>query len=120
MTPDEYNARAAREMSEATLLEHCRAIARALGLLVYHTHNSQRSEPGFPDLVVVGCRGVMFRELKTHKGRLTQAQATWIDSLQRLGQDAHIWRPEDLMAGRITDELTTIAGKTRTKVTASA
>ena len=79
MTPDEYNARAAREMSEAALLEHCRAIARALGLLAYHTHNSQRSEPGFPDLVVVGCRGVMF--------------------------------------GRITEELTAIAGKTRTRVT---
>lgn len=92
-------------MPENELLAAVREACRVLGLLAYHTYRSDRSEPGFPDLVIVGPRGVLFRELKTEKGRPSHHQEKWIAALQAAGADAAIWRPSDLFNGRITSEL---------------
>ena len=75
--------------------------------LGYHTHDSRRSEPGFPDLVLVSSkhRRVLFRELKTDKGRVSPEQRRWIDGLTAAGADAGVWRPADLRSGRVTKEL---------------
>jgi hypothetical protein len=62
---------------------------------VYHTHNSRRSEPGFPDLTVVGAHGVLFRELKSERGRVTADQRRWLDALAAAGADVVVWRPCD-------------------------
>jgi hypothetical protein len=83
-------------VSEAEFQSKVRALCRFYGLTVYHTHNSQRSDPGFPDLVIVGSSGILFRELKTETGRLTAMQKHWISILQAAGQDADVWRPSDL------------------------
>lgn len=69
--------------------------AKTMGCLVYHTHDSRKSEKGFPDLVIVGRRGVLYRELKTESGRVTDEQHTWISRLTRAGADAAVWRPSD-------------------------
>lgn len=66
-----------------------------LGLRYYHTYDSRRSNPGFPDLVIMGPHHVIFVELKATKGRVSKAQQEWIDGLGRAGQDAYIWYPED-------------------------
>ena len=75
--------------------------------LQYHTYDSRRSEPGFPDLVLVSTRQgrILFRELKTDKGRVSPDQRKWIDGLTAAGGDAGVWRPEDLRSGRVTREL---------------
>ncbi len=50
-------------------------LAKTLGYLVYHTHDSRRSEAGFFDLVIVTWdTRLLFRELKTTKGKLSKAQ----------------------------------------------
>ncbi|MDQ1053198.1 hypothetical protein QE394_001126 [Arthrobacter sp. SORGH_AS 212] len=83
-------------------------VARLHGYeLAYHTHDSRRSAPGFPDLVLVSTRRVrvLFRELKTDKGRVSPDQRTWIDGLTAAGMDAGVWRPADLTSGRVLAEL---------------
>ena len=83
-------------------------LAKTLGCIVYHTHDSRRSEPGFPDLVIVGRSGFIFRELKTQKGYLSEAQVLWLDKLTAAGADADVWRPSD-WPERVTAELRAIA-----------
>lgn len=95
--------------SEKELQEQVLAAAKALGwTLRYHTHNSRRSEPGFPDLVLGHPeRGLLlFRELKTEKGRTTKEQDRWIIGLGLTGNDAGVWRPRDWVNRRIHTELT--------------
>ncbi len=87
-----------------TVLEAC----RVMGLLVYHTHDSRHSEAGFPDLVIVGPGGCLFRELKGDGGKVSPAQQKWVDALVAAGQDAGFWWPDDLRSGRITRELTAL------------
>ncbi len=72
-------------------------IASAYGWLVYHTYDSRRSQPGYPDLTLVHpTYGFIVAELKTEKGRLRPAQQQWIAALQANGVECYIWRPRDL------------------------
>lgn len=95
-------------MSEADLQHAVLALARWLGVLAYHTHDSRRSQPGFPDLVLVGPRGVLYRELKTAKGRLSASQQAWATALGTAGADWGLWRPADLRDGRVKAQLQAI------------
>ncbi len=97
-------------MTERQLLDAVRDACRWAGLLTYHTHHSRRSEPGFPDLVVVGPHGVIFRELKADRGRLSPDQRRWLDRLTQAGADAAVWRP-DAWPGRVLTELVGIGGQ---------
>ena len=56
----------------------------------------QADGKGWPDKVLVRATRILFRELKTGKGRLTKEQRTWRDLLKLAGCDYAIWRPEDL------------------------
>lgn len=49
---------------------------------------------GFPDLVLVRDR-VVFVELKSQLGRLSDSQQEWLDSLAAAGVEAYVWRPSD-------------------------
>jgi hypothetical protein len=70
-------------------------MAQMLGWLVYHTHESRRSEAGFPDLVCVRRDRVVFIELKTEKGRLSEDQERWLAALGLAGAEVRCWRPSD-------------------------
>ena len=84
-----------KHMSEKQFQANVVALAKTFNWLVYHTHDSRRSEPGFPDLVLVRER-VLFRELKTESGSLTKAQEVWGSKLREAGADYAIWRPRHL------------------------
>jgi hypothetical protein len=64
---------------------------------------------GFPDLVIVGPRGVLFRELKAERGRTSPQQAEWTFWLRQAGADMGYWDPADLRAGLILEQLKGIA-----------
>ena len=59
---------------------------------IYHTYDSRKSVPGFPDLVLVRDR-IIFAELKREGGKLTEAQTTWLDAIAKAGGDAFVWMP---------------------------
>ncbi len=116
LTPAEFRVLVAADMTEAVLQSRVLDLARALGWLAYHTHDSRRSQPGFPDLVLVhvapasssappAVGRVLFRELKTERGVLRPAQRTWLDTLMRAGADAAVWRPSDLLSEHIRHDL---------------
>ena len=72
----------ASAMSEDELDDVIREACRVRGLLAYHTHDSRRSEPGFPDWVIVGPGGVIFRECKGYDGRGRLGKYTSAASVQ--------------------------------------
>ncbi|MBG6085839.1 VRR-NUC domain-containing protein [Zhihengliuella flava] len=95
-------------MTERNLQSAVIKLAKFHGYEVtYHTHDSRRSQPGFPDLVLASTRRgrLLFRELKTDKGRMTADQRQVLDVLAAVGADAGVWRPADLVSGRIQAEL---------------
>lgn len=92
---------------EKELQEEVLRLASRLGWWSYHTFNSQRSTPGFPDLLLVNRRQrrSMFRELKRTGKKPTAAQANCLDLLEIAGHDVGVWRPEDWLSGLIEKEL---------------
>lgn len=95
-------------MTEKELLQAVRDLAKLRSWLVYHTHRSDRSEPGFPDLIMVHPRTGQFLaiELKSATGRLSADQRRWLDALRTAGITAEMWRPEDLQCGHVARLLT--------------
>ncbi len=61
----------------------------------YHTFDSRRSTPGFPDLVLVRHHRLIVAELKAEKGRLTPPQKEWLDALAFTGIETYVWRPSE-------------------------
>ena len=97
-------------MTEDQLMEGVRGLSQWLGLRAFHCHDSRRSwGNGYPDLTIVGRRGVLFRECKSSSGVLTFDQRLWISELTATGADAGVWRPADWRAGRIEQQLRSIA-----------
>ncbi|HEY3867608.1 MAG TPA: VRR-NUC domain-containing protein [Actinocrinis sp.] len=85
-------------MSEDQLLAAVRQLAKLTGWMVYHTHDSRRSEPGWPDLVMLHPRRrrCLFVELKHEGKNPTAEQQTWLDALTACGFETGVWRPTDL------------------------
>lgn len=61
----------------------------------YHTYRSIKSPTGFPDWCLVRDR-VIFAELKTEHGQVSDVQREWLDGLAKAGAECYLWRPGDL------------------------
>lgn len=55
----------------------------------------QADGKGFPDLVLVATGRVVFAELKSDRGRLTDDQKIWWERLRTAGAEVYVWRPRD-------------------------
>ena len=64
---------------------------------------------GFPDLVIAGPGGVLFRELKSDRGRLSPDQRMWQAVLADAGADVAVWTPAELSDGTIAAALRRLA-----------
>jgi len=92
-------------ITERSLQASITELCQLLGIAWYHTYDSRRSRRGWPDLVFCGSRGFMTRELKAETGHLTDAQAEWGRMLTAVGVSWDVWRPADLLSGRVEREL---------------
>jgi len=82
-------------------------LAKMQGWLIFHASPKMvrpgvwRSDGrGFPDLVLVhkGGRGIIYAELKTDLGRLSEHQLDWGEAILTAGGEYHVWRPQHLQA----------------------
>ncbi|KQR02560.1 hypothetical protein ASF72_10705 [Arthrobacter sp. Leaf141] len=95
-------------MSEEQFQQQVTDLAQVLGYdMIYHNPDSRRMQAGFPDLTLISTsRGiVLFRELKTSKGRVRPDQVKCLAAMQAAGLNAGVWRPEDLHNKHIERDL---------------
>ena len=92
----------AEHQTERDFQKQVVALANLAGWRTYHTHDSRRSNPGFPDLVLVHrSQGrLIFAELKAQKGKLRTEQAEWLSDLWQITEgrewaEVYVWRPSD-------------------------
>lgn len=98
-----YNA---IRISEADLLDQVIEVAHLNHWLVAHFRPARTEKgwrtavsadgKGFPDLVLSRGKDLLFVELKSNEGKLSQEQQEWLKALnQNLTVECHIWRPDD-------------------------
>lgn len=77
------------------LIAHFRTVRvqKASGEIYYQTP-IQADGKGFPDDVLVRER-VIFVELKSNTGRLSQEQKLWKEAIERAGYEYHVIKPKD-------------------------
>lgn len=82
--------------TEAELLAVLRKLAKAESWELYHTYNSEKSEPGWPDTVITDGVSLLIYELKDNRRKPTPEQETWLSLLAHTGKvECGIWRPKD-------------------------
>jgi VRR-NUC domain len=99
----------ARGMTENDLQAAIEELCGQLRLTWCHPLSLKGIPKGWPDLVIVSWHGVLWRELKTHTGRLSPEQRAFGEQLRQGGQNWDVWRPLDYLTGQIERELTRIA-----------
>lgn len=82
-------------ITEASFQKTVIDMARVLGWSCFHPRYSIGSDAGYPDLTMVHpTHGALWLELKTRRGRISDAQRAWIDRLTAAGQRAYIVYPD--------------------------
>lgn len=80
-------------ISERDFQQQIIDLATLRGWLVYHTHDSRRSQPGFPDLVMARGARLIFAEIKSERGMPSDEQSRWLAALFEAQAEAYVWRP---------------------------
>ena len=105
MTRAKQSPTRATEVSESDFQQTVIQLAKLNGWLVYHDRRVQvrrkegseywttpmAGDPGYPDLTLARRGRVIFAELKSEKGKPSDAQLGWLVSLP----NSYVWRPSD-------------------------
>lgn len=87
-------------MTEAEFQRNVIDLAKTLGWLVHHDRGDYREciggDPGFPDLVLAKGGRVVFLELKSEKGKVTDAQWAWQDQLLGVAWVVFPWDMQEI------------------------
>lgn len=73
-------------------------LARGNGWLAYHTRDSRRSEPGYPDCAFAKLDPpfrYFMAEIKREGEEPTEKQWRWINAIRAAGVACYVWRPSD-------------------------
>ena len=98
--------RVLRTVSEKAWLQQVVELARKTGWLVHHSRASLmrsgrwatalQGAPGLPDLILARAPRVLFIELKTQTGNLSDSQQSWLTELKGCpGVESYVLRPGD-------------------------
>lgn len=83
--------------------------ALARGFHVHHCDMRTGISLGFPDLVVIARKDILWRELKVPPDTLRPAQKATMYRLQALRANWAVWTPADWESGRIEEELESVS-----------
>jgi hypothetical protein len=76
----------------------------------FHSTDSRRDlGKGWPDYVIAGPSGIIFRECKGELNDVTAEQTAWKWTLRASGLSWDVWRPKDLASGRVEAEISALA-----------
>ncbi len=81
-------------MSEKDFQKQIIELAKTFGWKVYHPWLSINSARGWPDLSMARER-LVFVELKSTTGKVSDSQRDWIDAINAAGGEAYAWWPKD-------------------------
>jgi len=109
VTRDPVAAAMVEDRGPGSLDAHVRRLIADLHLWAYHPRTSKGSQAGWPDWVIVGRAGILFRELKSESGTVTPEQRHVGELITRAGGNWRVWRPRDLLDGTIARELASLA-----------
>ena len=59
---------------------------------IYHTWKSIHSVAGFPDIIAIREGELLVIELKSAKGKLTEAQKLWLEAFQLTCARVFVWK----------------------------
>lgn len=97
-------------MTGAEISAEISAIAADLYVANFHFPDSRRvTATGWPDHVLIGSRGLIYREVKGDGDQVSGRQVAVGYALKANGQDWDIWTKHDLASGRIRQEIEAIA-----------
>lgn len=98
-------------LTEADYLAEVYSLCEKAPCLYHHCGVSYRcaGHRGFPDLIIIGYRGVLFREVKTVNDRPTPDQTAMMWLLKAAGMDAEVWTESDLASGKVAREIAGIS-----------
>jgi len=96
--PDGRDLARLRRREEERLYENIRTVATLYHWTLYHTRDSRRAAPGWPDLVLCRPPRLLIRELKANGAYPDRAQRAWLAALAACGLDVGVWRPRDWAA----------------------
>ena len=86
-------------------------LCRGFDVYVHHCNAAMRCHgKGWLDLILVGMHGILFREVKSSPvDAVRPEQTSLIYRLKASGQDAGVWRPEDLHSGAVAQQIAGIS-----------
>ena len=84
------------KITEKEFTGQVKDLAVLLGWKFYHPWLAIHSERGWPDVTLVRPPRIIFAELKSEKGKVTDKQQAWLDILREVpGVEVFVWRPTD-------------------------
>jgi hypothetical protein len=63
---------------------------------VYYETPVQADGAGFPDLVMVRGGRIVWVELKSHRGKVSEEQKVWLGRLRGATEEVYVFRPADI------------------------
>ena len=94
-------------MSEAALSRAAVALAEQTGWRVFTIRNTKaaglrsHSAEGFPDLLMLKGHRLIAAELKSRRGKATDAQHAWLKAFAEADAETYVWMPEHWSNGAI-------------------